>query len=146
MIPRALGLILSCLHVGALLFLMLIKYPTIRTLHLKHRIEDILLTTNQSQLAIRVENTTKLSTDSDTTIQTLMRMLSLHGLVKSKHPSHNQLWTKRLEFARLTLESASLYTQHSAQLKNIQAQTTNVLERVYVDNNQRLGIQMEMIL
>ena len=44
-------------------------------------------------------------------------------------------WTKKDWNLVRSLESASLYTQHSAQLEeHIQAQTTNVLERVYVDN------------
>ena len=44
-------------------------------------------------------------------------------------------WTKKDWNLVRSLESVSLYTQHSAQLEDyIQSQTTNVLERVYVEN------------
>ena len=44
-------------------------------------------------------------------------------------------WTKKDWNLVRSLESASLYSQHSAQLEDyIQSQTTNVLERVYVEN------------
>ena len=44
-------------------------------------------------------------------------------------------WTKKDWNLVRSLESASLYTQHSAQLEDyIQSQTTNILERVYVEN------------
>lgn len=44
-------------------------------------------------------------------------------------------WTKKDWNLVRSLESASIYSQHSAQLEDyIQSQTTNVLERVYVEN------------
>ena len=44
-------------------------------------------------------------------------------------------WTKKDWNLVRSLESTSLYSQHSSQLdEHIQAQTTNVLERVYVEN------------
>ena len=67
-------------------------------------------------------------------IQTLMRMLSLHGLEKFTSNYRQPGLKKDWNLVR-SLESASLYSQHSAQLEDyIQSQTTNVLERVYVEN------------
>ena len=78
-----------------------------------------------------------------------MPLLSLHGL-KKFISSCRLLGLKRIGTLVRSLESVSLYTQHSAQLEDyIQSQTTNVLERVYVENvriKDFSKIQMEMIL
>ena len=55
--------------------------------------------------------------------------------VKEVYIQLQAAWTKKDWNLVRSLESASLYSQHSAQLEeHIQAQTTNVLERVYVEN------------
>ena len=55
--------------------------------------------------------------------------------VKEVYLQLQAAWTKKDWNLVRSLESTSLYSQHSSQLdEHIQAQTTNVLERVYVEN------------
>jgi len=55
--------------------------------------------------------------------------------VKEVYIQLQAAWTKKDWNLVRSLESASLYSQHSAQLEDyIQSQTTNILERVYVEN------------
>ena len=61
-------------------------------------------------------------------------MLSLHGLKEVYIQFDRQPGLKKDWNLARSLESTSLYSQHSIQLEDhIRAKTTNVLEKVYVE-------------
>ena len=96
---------------------------------------EVRLATNQKQLAIvELKIIAKLLIVLDTMIQTFDAS-AFTSWAKEVYIQLQAAWTKKDWNLVRSLESASLYSQHSAQLEDyIQSQTTNVLERVYVEN------------
>ena len=126
--------ILIMFGVGAFLLFMLIKYLNDQNSSSGKSYESSTSYQPQPTIHRRVENNSQ-AIDRLRYYDPNFDASTFTSWVREVYIQLQAAWTKKDWNLVRSLESASLYSQHSAQLEDyIQSQTTNVLERVYVEN------------